>query len=163
MKILLMSDSHMLSGMQEIITFEKADLVLHLGDSQFLQNNSEMQNIDYKVRGNCDFEHYPEEEHIKIDNKKWLLMHGHQVYNANNLYDVAYYAEAQGADVVCYGHTHIAVFEQIGNVLVVNPGSFARSRSSLPNSYMTIDTDTYQAKLINAKTKQVITEMGINE
>ncbi len=122
-----------------------------------------MQNIDFRIRGNCDFEKYREEEHITIEGKKWLLMHGHQVYNANNLYDVAYYAEEQNADVVCYGHTHIAVFEKIGNILVVNPGSFARSRSSLPNSYMTIDTTDYSAKLIDAKTKQVLKEMEINE
>lgn len=160
MKILLISDSHMLSGMEATILYEEADIAIHLGDSQFMANNIEMERFDFRVRGNCDFEKYDEEIIITVDGTKWLLMHGHQVYDTHNFESLAEYANERGCSFVCFGHIHIPVFEKHNNVMVVNPGSFARSRTSISNSYMVIEIegDMYKSILKDAKSNRILWE-----
>lgn len=165
MKILLMSDSHMLRGMEPIVLTEQADLNLHLGDSQFMKNNMEIDRFDYAVRGNCDFERFDEHKIIIVEGQRWLLIHGHQVSNAHDFEALADYAKSYNCQVVCYGHTHIPVYTSYNGVTILNPGSFARSRSSYPNSYMTvmIVDQQWTVLLKNAKNEAVIKELKINE
>ena len=47
-------------------------------------------------------------------------------------------AREAGADLAVYGHTHIALYEQQGDVTVVNPGSVARPRDAAAGSFMVI-------------------------
>lgn len=160
MKILLISDSHMLNGMEATILYEEADIAIHLGDSQFMANNIEMERFDFRVRGNCDFERYDEEIIITVNGTKWLLMHGHQVYDAHNYESLADYAKERGCQFVCFGHIHAPVFEKHRNVMVVNPGSFARSRTMISNSYMVIDVEegSYKSILKDARSNGVLWE-----
>lgn len=48
-------------------------------------------------------------------------------------------AKELGCLFAFYGHTHVAKYEQIGGIHVINPGSISQSRSqieeTLPNSY----------------------------
>ncbi len=165
MKVLLMSDSHMKRGMEPIVLTEAADVSLHLGDSQLMKNNMEIDRFDYKVRGNCDFELYPEHEIVVIDGLRWLLIHCHQVANAHDFEALADYAKAYDCQVVCYGHTHVPVYTVYDQVTILNPGSFARSRSQYPISYMTVTiTDQgWTVLLKHAATEAIIKEFKLNE
>lgn len=165
MKVLLISDSHIQGGLANTIKRENADFNLHMGDSQFMKNNSEMQDFDYTVRGNCDFEKYDSEVICEIDNQNWLLIHGHQAYNALDLKELANIAKSYKCGVICYGHTHIPVYSKVDDVIILNPGSFARSRCQFPNSYMTIDIDQgeWKVELKFAMNGSVIKEFKLDE
>lgn len=164
MKVMLMSDSHLMRGLDSTILIEDADINLHMGDSQLMKNNIEIEHFDHVVRGNCDFEKFDEHYIIEIGGLRWLLIHGHQVYNAHDLEALADYAKSYDCQVICYGHTHIPVYSIIDGITVLNPGSFARSRCSYPNSYMIIDiTDgVWTVLLKHAKSNQIIEELKVN-
>lgn len=165
MKVLLMSDSHMMRGLQAVVNGEGADINLHMGDSQLMKNNREIQAFDHVVRGNCDFEKFPEHDILEINEQLWLLIHGHQVFNPHDLEELANYAKLYGCEVICYGHTHVPVYSKVGSVTILNPGSFARSRSSYPNSYMTVEITSagWRVDLKAANSQTVIEELKINE
>lgn len=164
MKVLLISDNHLMTGLEMTILSEDADVNIHLGDSQFMKNNIEIERFDYAIRGNCDFERYPEQLVVEINNQKWLLFHGYQVSNAHDLEDLADYAIAAECSVICYGHTHIPIYSKVKGVTILNPGSFARSRCRYPNSYMTVDINQkWTVQLKQAPTGNLIKELTINE
>lgn len=165
MRILLMSDSHLSSGLNEVLLAENCELNLHMGDSQFIKNNKELSNFDYIVRGNCDFERFPDHEIVNIAGKPWVLIHGHQVYNTHNLEELAIYAKDFSCEVICYGHTHIPMYSKVGGITILNPGSFARSRSYEPNSYMVVEIENgrWKVELKSARNRKVIKELKVNE
>ncbi len=138
MKILMLSDSHLASGMKKIIEIEKPDCTFHLGDSQFTKSNVDMMAIDYKVKGNCDFEKFDRELIVEVAGVKFMLLHGDRFSNPYDLEEFAIYAKAYGCDAICYGHIHVPVFELVDGITVINPGSFARTRATTPNSYMIV-------------------------
>lgn len=164
MKVCIVSDSHLMSGLSEVISREGADINIHTGDSQQMKNNREVAGFDHIIRGNCDFEKYPEHDIVEIDGQLWLIIHRHQVYNAHDLTELAAYAKDFGCSVVCYGHTHVAVYAHVDGVTILNSGSFARSRSSYPNSYMTIDIENHKwtVKLKYAENGCLIKELTVN-
>lgn len=165
MKVLLMSDSHLMRGLDAVVLLENADINLHMGDSQLMKNNLEMEHFDYAVRGNCDFERFDEHAIVSIDDKRWLLVHGHQVYNAHDLESLSDLAKSYDCQVICYGHTHIPVYSKVSDVIILNPGSLARSRSKYPNSYMTVDITNgmWTVLLKHATSSVIIEELKINE
>ena len=48
-------------------------------------------------------------------------------------------------DLVCYGHTHIAASEQIGDTLVLNPGALYRAN---PHSLAVVEMATLEATIV---------------
>ena len=76
------------------------------------------------VRGNCDWNSFlPSKETLKICGKKIFITHGH-LYNAKmGLYKVVCAAREEGADILLYGHTHIAMNTYEDGLYVMNPGS----------------------------------------
>lgn len=48
-------------------------------------------------------------------------------------------------DLVCYGHTHVAAIERIGETLVLNPGALYRAN---PHSLAIVDLSTLEATII---------------
>lgn len=165
MKILIMSDSHLMTGLDNVVLNEQANLNLHTGDSQMTKKNKDLANFDYIIRGNCDYEKFPEHEMFELDGKMWLMIHGNQVYNPHDLESLADYAKTYDCQVICYGHTHVPVYAKVNGVTIINPGSFARSRSTYPESYMTIEISdhTWKVELKNAHTRKIIKELKINE
>ncbi|WOO87857.1 YfcE family phosphodiesterase [Mollicutes bacterium LVI A0039] len=165
MKILLISDNHLTPGLAKAMEREQADLSLHMGDSQFKKDNKEMIGFDYAIQGNCDFEKYPEHQICEVGNDHWLLFHGYQVYNAHDLEAIAAYAKTFKCQVVCYGHTHVPVYSKVDGVIILNPGSFARSRTNYPNSYMTVEIkdDQWRVQLKYANNGSLIKEFKLNE
>ncbi len=165
MKILLMSDNHLTTGMKKIIIKQGADINIHTGDSQLLKTNSDMELFDYTVRGNCDFERYNELEMLEIDNLKWLIIHGHQVFNAHDLDELAAYAKSYDCQVICFGHIHMPIYAKRDGVIILNAGSFSRTRSTYPNSYIEVITDEneWHVHLYASQTGKLIKELAIDE
>lgn len=48
-------------------------------------------------------------------------------------------------ELVCYGHTHFAKQEMVGNTLVLNPGALYRAR---PHSFALVDLPTLKAEFV---------------
>ncbi|MBF4695236.1 metallophosphoesterase family protein [Fusibacter ferrireducens] len=97
------------------------------------------------VRGNCDFNsHEPEEQILEVEGKRVLLTHGHH-YNVKNTLTTLYLkAKSSEVDLVCFGHTHMALYEKEGGVVFFNPGSPTSPRGRIHPSLgvVTIDKES---------------------
>ncbi len=130
MKILTFSDSHHdISGIQYPIQSEEPDIVLHLGDNSddALRLEKMFPDITFHiVKGNCDFTNIESEKNITIENKMFYLTHGHK-YSVKSTYDrIIKKGIEKEADVILFGHTHIAFCQKQNGIWVVNPGSSSR-------------------------------------
>jgi len=110
---------------------KNADVLIHLGDNA--EDVDEMglyfSNPIYSVRGNCDFSLRAPSERIEtIGGKRILITHGHKYSVKYNLMNLKYRALEVGADIVLYGHTHIANIECNNGIWFINPGSASISR-----------------------------------
>ena len=128
MKILVFSDTHArLSPMAKAVGKIEPDLVLHLGD-----HDKDAQKIaqDFPhiplrvVRGNCDMGlKSPVTDEFICDGKRIVMTHGHR-YNVKMDYSALIrMGQAAKADLLLFGHTHIAYYEQLGDMHLLNPGS----------------------------------------
>ena len=134
MKILVFSDSHRsLSGMYNAIDQHQPQQIIHLGD--MISDAEEVARHYPKlpfcmVPGNCDGWNIsvPVKKQITLEGTSILLSHGHR-WGVKSGYSAAIAdAQAVGADILLFGHTHIALCEQLENGLwMMNPGP---SRSS---------------------------------
>ena len=132
MKILILSDSHSaLSFMRQCIDRVRPDAVIHLGD--YLDDGVAMKDTYphipfYVVPGNCDrflnVLGMPETLVEKVFGVKLFMTHGHLHKVKMTTYSLLADARAAKAQVVLYGHTHIADCHQEEDGLwVLNPGS----------------------------------------
>ena len=86
--------------------------------------------------GNCDVDirnilfDMPDQNEIKLNNKKIIITHGH-LTNRNDLLKMK-------ADIIFIGHTHIPIIEEIDKKLFINPGSISKTRSS-DNTFVIVD------------------------
>lgn len=140
MKLLVISDSHGYKINNEIIDFENCDYNIHCGDSQLAYSDSEMRNFDLKVQGNCDFDkNYPKQDFLNTKYGKIMATHGHYFSVNYGLTDLARFAENEGCSIAFYGHTHVVVAEKVNDVILINPGSIAQSRSRYPKTYAVVE------------------------
>lgn len=134
MKALIVSDNHGdLEVLEELVNIYKdeIDLWLHCGDSEFMSTNSIWENFK-TVRGNMDRGYaLPLEQLEDFDGEKILVVHGHNHRVRFTMDLLNELAIEQGADIVFYGHTHIAKVDQIDNLYFINPGSIVQPRGSL--------------------------------
>lgn len=129
MKILVVSDTHgdFNSLSRAVKAQPDAEVIVHCGDGdeqvQLLKETIKDKMI-VGVRGNCDWNSFlPSKETLKICGKKIFITHGH-LYNAKmGLYKVVCAAREEGADILLYGHTHIAMNTYEDGLYVMNPGS----------------------------------------
>lgn len=135
-KVVIMSDSHGLTTeINEIKAREQADFVFHCGDSELNERAKELEDV-FTVAGNCDFHgDFPNEQRKEIDGLTFFVVHGHLHNVKMNLMNLSYRAEEVGADIVCFGHSHIAGAEKIGNTLFLNPGSVRLPRMRSEKTY----------------------------
>ncbi|MEB8209704.1 metallophosphoesterase [Staphylococcus succinus] len=149
-KWIIVSDNHTEQGVLFNIVnqHEDLDIAIHLGDSEFAYDDSELSHF-YRVKGNTDF--YPEfpiEETVKINNIKAYYTHGH-LYNVNRTrMRLAEQAKALECSFAFYGHTHVAKHEVIGGIHVINPGSISQSRSDIEETYAELLIDEAQQNAI---------------
>lgn len=154
MRIGVISDTHMVISSIERLEKEikGVDILIHLGD-----NVEDIATIKkyYKgeiinVKGNCDFsEGVPSDRLIEVCGKKIFLTHGHRYGVKENLSRLRYKALETGADIVLYGHTHIAKIDFEEGIWYINPGSASLPRDG-DRSYViiSINEEKMEPKLI---------------
>ncbi len=150
--ILIISDTHKnISNAIDVIVRKTPDYVFHLGD--LADDADELKHIFPEkeiigVCGNCDwssFTNEPDERMLDIDGVKILMCHGHKYNVKNGVSQYACIARDKGADIALFGHTHIPLLDNMGDVLLLNPGTV--------NTYgwIEIKNGKYYAKMFTAE------------
>lgn len=129
MRIVAMSDCHnRISPIEKAIEKSNPDVFIYCGDG-----SAKVEDISYLypnirffiVKGNCDFGEFPIEVEVKLASKTVFFTHGH-IYSVKSGYGkIIAEGKRRNADIVIFGHTHIAVNEYIDGMYLVNPGSAA--------------------------------------
>ena len=148
LKIVVFSDSHKdIEQMISVIKKEKPDMIIHLGDhlrdAQKLFLNFPKIRTVY-IRGNTDFdEDYISENHIMIEDKLFLITHGHN-YNVKwTKKELIKKGTDDNADIILFGHTHEPYIKRIKGMWIMNPGSIGRQ-------YIRKTSNTYGLIYINS-------------
>ena len=128
MKIIVFSDSHgRTNRMLSAILDHNPDLVLHLGDHSSDCRELQMvfpELIIRNVRGNCDFgAHEPDTDEFVLCGKRIFMTHGHRYRVKTGMQDLLETAKGRMADIVLYGHTHLAREMELEGMRIYNPGS----------------------------------------
>jgi putative phosphoesterase len=107
------------------------DLILHLGDhaSDAEELAAECGVPMRGVRGNCDLgSRAPDSDLFLLAGRRILMCHGHLHRVKITLDSLLNAAHFSRADIVLYGHTHLADRFTADGVLVLNPGSVGTGR-----------------------------------
>ena len=127
MKIAVFSDSHGdVDTMCQAVRGYAPDLILHLGDHALDGEElaAECGIQLRRVRGNCDLaSRAPDSDLFELEGVRILMCHGHRHRVKLSLDSLLNAGHFSRADVVLYGHTHIADLQHVGDMLVLNPGS----------------------------------------
>ncbi len=144
MRILVISDSHGKSyEIEKVIEaqpeakhiFFLGDCVRDIEDLSFCYADRNF----HIVEGNCDgYTMYKSCDAENICGKRILYTHGHTYSVKSGKTRLIEWAKAQNADIVLYGHTHVAEGEYIDGVYFVNPGSLCSGRCGF-TSYAVVD------------------------
>ncbi len=146
MKILVLSDLHgRVDRAERVLSLHRdADEILFLGDG-VRECSSLMEKMALPwigVRGNCDLfsrvgEDVPEERMLLLGGFKILMTHGHRLGVKHGIGAAAAYAVSRGADILLYGHTHVAEERCLSlgeaSLWVMNPGSIGEPRGGEPS------------------------------
>lgn len=142
MKVLVMSDTHgyIFNAREALDRHPEVEVVIHLGD--YCKDASKLSQLypDKRfefVYGNCDIGvgTVSADRTIEIEGVKVFMTHGHKYSVKWDYNRILAKAQAERASVVLFGHTHVAVIDDVDNRLVINPGSISESRSSKSESY----------------------------
>jgi putative phosphoesterase len=147
MLIGVISDTHIperVSKIPEIVfeVFKDVDLILHAGDLVSFDVLEELEQIAPTKcsQGNMDRAYgikLPKNVFIEIEGLKIGLNHG-EVYPRGDTQQLKYIAMEMGVEVLISGHTHWPFIKEVGDVLMLNPGSATVPRLSDP-SVMILD------------------------
>lgn len=148
MKVLVVSDTHRHNeNYLKLLNMHHPDMVIHCGDvegSEYVLTQAADCPV-HMVKGNNDFfSELPRELELEIGPYKVWVTHGHNYgVSASNGY-IRQEAIDRGMDIVIYGHTHIPLLDQSGEVVSLNPGSIAYPRQAgrIP-SYAIIEDDRF--------------------
>lgn len=128
MRLVVFSDTHGHTELLEsAVRRTGPDILVHLGDhirdSRLL--SSAFPDIPlYAVPGNCDFaSREPDTLEFFAGPVKVFATHGHRYYVKSTMDSLLNAAHFSGAQLVLYGHTHIARIDYPAGMTVVNPGS----------------------------------------
>ncbi|MDR1400233.1 MAG: metallophosphatase family protein [Treponema sp.] len=95
------------------------------------------------VHGNGDWQSdVPLSTTLEFAGHRFFLCHGHINRVKESLSSLIVHAQAAGAEVALYGHTHMAFWDEINGILALNPGSAGRPRPNAPASFATISCPT---------------------
>ena len=182
MKFLVVSDIHGSADYTkkalEAYTLHKPDQILLLGDILYhgprnpLPQGYNPQEVVallnpladkiIAVRGNCDSEvdqmllHFPITapwQQVLLEKQRLFLTHGH-LFGPENL------PALNQNDVLVYGHTHLPVAEQRGEIFHFNPGSVSIPKGGNPASYGMLDNDVLSVIALNDQS--IIAQVAIN-
>lgn len=149
-KVLVISDSHGLTRELEVIRqrhINDVDVMIHCGDSQLMPDDRAMTGY-VTVMGNCDFGGgFPLDTVVEVSGYKFFITHGHRYSVKTSLMNLKYKAEEMGANIVCFGHSHVLGAEVIGGTLFLNPGSIRLPRERLEKTYVILDLNDEMVKM----------------
>ncbi|MCH8107537.1 MAG: metallophosphoesterase family protein [Chloroflexi bacterium] len=118
--------------------------ILHagdIGDAGIIEELAKIAPVT-TVRGNNDRTGpeslFPEEVTVELDGWNFFLTHEVKVPKGPDDPSMETYRKA-GADVVVFGHSHIALQRQIGTVLFFNPGAAGKRRFKVVPSIGTLE------------------------
>ncbi|MQG33225.1 MAG: metallophosphoesterase family protein [SAR202 cluster bacterium] len=144
MLIGVVSDTHGFYDPRVPPLLDGVEHILHAGDigtGGIIEQLSETAPVT-AVRGNNDREGpeslYPEVETIQLGGCRIYLTHIVKVPKEGDTAGLSPYLEA-GADVVVYGHSHIAFHEDRGPLKFFNPGAAGKRRFKLVPSIGLLD------------------------
>lgn len=133
MKILVFSDSHgNTAPMSEAVKLLKPELIIHLGDHVRDADCFASENIPLRlVRGNCDYGSDERETDTLMlpGGIRIVMTHGHRYSVKLGLGALKNMGRSAGADAVLFGHTHRALSERDGKMLLLNPGTAGSGRN----------------------------------
>lgn len=133
MRLAVFSDTHgstapMLSAVRRF----RPDMLVHLGDCirDTAVLSAQFPDVPlHAVPGNCDFAAgAPDMELFLAGTVRVFATHGHRYgvkYSLDSLLNSAHFS---GAELVLFGHTHVARIEFWGGMTVVNPGTAGAGR-----------------------------------
>lgn len=144
MRILVMSDCHGSRRAVETVLSRHEDIknVFYLGDG--VREVDEIKEFYrdrafYIVSGNCDWNSmYPTYCEAVLDGVRLIYTHGHRYgvkYGTERIFEAAVNVKAQ---LVLYGHTHIASSVYRDGIYLVNPGALHGAREGR-EGYAVID------------------------
>lgn len=143
MKWIVVSDNHGEQGVLHEIydKYREADLFLHLGDSEFDYDDTEL-SLYQRVKGNCDFDpRFPIEDQGKMQDVPYFFTHGHRYEVKGSRNVLSAHAKNAHAKFAFYGHSHVALCELIDGVYCINPGSISQTRGRWEETYAMIEFD----------------------
>lgn len=135
MNIIVLSDTHgkldkAIDLIERIETFADIDMIIHCGD--FLHDALDLEEetgIEVVcVPGNCDDCFERAFRTVEVPDGKILVTHGHMEDVKYGMTRLLYLAEEQECNIVCFGHSHVACCEKVGDIRLINPGSPSRPR-----------------------------------
>ncbi len=146
MRIIVISDTHGRSSLIEKIieaqpeakqVFFLGDVVRDIEDIPFMYPSHTF----YIVSGNCDYgSTYKSADAVTLGGKRILFTHGHAYSVKSGTVRLLEWAKRENADIVLFGHTHVAKTEYAEGVYFVNPGSPTCPREGR-SSYAVIDIE----------------------
>lgn len=130
MRLLIISDTHdnYPLAFQAHTLVDPVDAIVHLGDGcrdvALLRQALPLPVI--AVAGNCDHGSTDPRELIwEGASRRVLLTHGDLYRVKSGLSALRHQADRLGVQAVLFGHTHVALNEQMDEALFINPGSLA--------------------------------------
>ncbi|WP_096202770.1 metallophosphoesterase family protein [Bacillus sp. FJAT-45350] len=151
MRVLIVSDSHgQTEELSDVITRhrQEVNLIIHCGDSELEANSKELDGVSV-VEGNCDYQHdqFPEEIRKELGDYVLYVTHGHH-YNVKMTYvPISYKGEEVGANIVCFGHSHVATSFSENGIVYINPGSLRLPRNRSEQTYVICELSTNEVKV----------------
>lgn len=133
MKILIVSDNHGRTGnLERVIKAQgKLDYLIHAGDTMGSEDYIEAI-LDCPcviVGGNNDyFSGLQSDASVNLGKYKVWVTHGHGygIYRGTERIEAE--MVSRGVDIAVVGHTHVPMLKQIGERIIVNPGSISEPR-----------------------------------
>lgn len=128
-----MSDTHgnVVIGERIVKNIENMDLLIHAGD--FIKDAEKLaERLSIRVEavvGNCDYPRTsPQELTLDLEGVKVYITHGHRFEHHDFFNSMMERAGEVEADLVVFGHTHLATSFKEGNTVFFNPGSISSPR-----------------------------------
>ncbi|MEA4998142.1 MAG: YfcE family phosphodiesterase [Candidatus Limiplasma sp.] len=137
MKIIAFSDSHgnpdlLRDALSQAMRGMPIDVCIHCGDgvrdldavAPILMDANPNTRL-YGVRGNCDLAaaEVPTLELFDVGGIRMMASHGHLFNVKHGLEGFCCAAEARGAQIAFFGHTHRPFLEMVRGVYLINPGA----------------------------------------
>lgn len=168
--ILILSDTHRMYDIEELIQYElslnsQQMKIIHAGDSEIPFNDSILQRVDYKVRGNCDFDDsFPNNIIDYIDNLgNIFISHGHIENVKIDTNELITKSTSNNSNLVVYGHSHILDIQYFKekDLLLINPGSTSLPKNSNPPTYISLNhsKDEFEVLVKHAQTFSVLKKL----